>query len=451
MSCQSLHRKLIWSVAIVVLLSSACNADAGTQPFTDKTNEDFINQALVTGIIYEQPVDPNGKLLLSSWLDPDGSDNDQYVWDSFTLQSNETITEIDWFGVYDPLRFGAGGPVVDFRVSIFPSITAGTEPDIANPPLVHYQTGGNAGETSIGMAAGTTLYAYAFNLPTPFPASANAKYWVQIQAFQHGSIPDWCLAPGRGGDSRHFRRTGGAGGDILYRFAPGDAAFALLGPFSDTPIPTDTPTERPTASQMTTLTDTPTATQTATIAPTETSTSTPTDTPTETSTGTAVATPSVSPTETLFATQTPTETTVATSTDTPADTPTSTSTLAPLSNTPGKVTGGGTIDMENGKATFGFTIDYNQGDVTPRGNLTYQDHNTNLRLKADSFDLLVIQGDHVRIAGTGTTDDGQAVNFIVEIDALSKLGLPDTFHISIPALNGYTSGGALTGGNITIH
>ena len=453
MSSQSLRRMLIWFVAIVLLLSSSCSANAGMQSFTHKTNVDLNNQALVMGILYDQPVDANGKLLLSSWLDPDGSDSDQYIWDNFTLQSNETITEIDWFGAYDPLRFGAGGPVVDFRVSIFPSIAAGTEPDIANPPLVDYQTGGNAGETSIGMAAGTTLYAYAFNLPTPFLAAASAKYWVQIQAFQHGSIPDWCLAPGRGGDGRHFRRTGGAGGDILYRSSPGDAAFALLGPISDTPIPTDTPTETPTASQTATLTDTSTATQTATATSTETSTPTATDTPTETftptqtPTETPTATLTVSPTETLFATQTPTETTVATPTDTPTNTPTS----APLSNTPGKVTGGGTIDMDKGKATFGFTIDYNQGDVAPRGNLTYQDHNINLRLKADSFDLLVIQGDHALFAGIGTTDNGQAVNFIVEIDALSKLGLPDMFHISVPALNGYTFGGTLTGGNITIH
>ena len=32
-----------------------------------------------------QPVDPNGKLLLSAWLDPNGSDFDEYAWDNFTL------------------------------------------------------------------------------------------------------------------------------------------------------------------------------------------------------------------------------------------------------------------------------------------------------------------------------------------------------------------------------
>jgi hypothetical protein len=418
MSSQSIHRILFFWVVIVLLFLSSCTADAGSQASTDKTYVGVNELAVVTGTIYSQPVDPSGRLLLSSWRDPDGSDNDQYIWDSFTIQSNETITEIDWFGVYDPLRFGAGGPVVDFNVSIFPSIAAGTEPDIANPPLVHYQTGGNAGETSIGTAGGGTLYAYAYSLPTPLTASAGVKYWVQIEAFQHGSLPDWCLAPGRGGDGSHFRRTGGAGGDILYQSAPGDAAFTLLGPVPATVAPTDIPTETPTDMATTTPTDTSTATPTST----ETPTTTPTDTPT--------------------ATQTPMDVPTSTPTDTPTQTP------APLSNTPGKVNGGGNIDIdqEGDKATFGFTINYSQGDFAPSGNLTYQDHKANLRLKADSFNLLVIEGNHALFTGTGTMDDGQVVTFTVELDALNN-----AFHISIPALNDYSAGGALSGGNITIH
>lgn len=103
------------------------------------------------------------------------------------------------------------------------------------------------------------------------------------------------------------------------------------------------------------------------------------------------------------------------------------------------------------KASFGFTINYSEGDLAPKGNLTYQDHTANLRLKADSFDLLVIEGNHAFFTGTGVMNDGQVVIFTVEIDALSKLGLADTFSISIPALNGYSVAEPLAGGNITIH
>jgi hypothetical protein len=414
---KSVHSFYSFLAAAGLLLLTSCSGNTGSQASTDTTFVGVNESAVTTGTIYNQPVDPNGKLLLSSWLDPDGSDNDQYIWDNFTLQSNETITEIDWLGVYDPLRFGAGGPVIDFSVSIYPSIAAGTEPAVANPPLVRYQTGGNAGETAIGTAGGITLYGYTFSLPTPFPVSAGVKYWVQIEAFQHGSIPDWCLAPGADGDGSHFRRTAGAGGDILYRSAPGDAAFTLLGPVPDIATRTDTPT----------ATQTPTDTPTATPTPTYTPTDTPTNTPT--------------------VTQTPTDLSM------PTDTPTATQIPASLSNTPGKVNGGGTIDLDQDgmKATFGFTINYSQGDSTPSGNLTYQDHKANFHLKATSFDLLMIEGNHVSFRGTGILNDGQAVSFVVEINALSNLGASDTFHIYIPAMNGYVAGGNLTGGNITIH
>jgi hypothetical protein len=258
---------LFFAVAVTLLNLSSFRINAQAQTSTNKTSQGVNAPAVQTGTIYSQPVDPNGKLLLSSWLTPDGSDNDQYVWDNFTLQSNGTITEIDWFGVYDSARSGAGGPVLDFNVSIFPSTPAGTEPAVANPPLVQYQTGGNAAETSSGTIGGSPMYAYKFSLPTPFIASAGVKYWVQIEASQQGSIPDWCLVTGSGGDSNHFRRIPGAGGDVLYRVYPGDSAFTLVGSLPDaTPTP-------PTATTTSSATDIPTA------SPTNTSTPTPTPMP----------------------------------------------------------------------------------------------------------------------------------------------------------------------------
>lgn len=434
-------------IAVSLLLWSNFPADAQTQSWVGKTNQRAIAQANLTGTIFSQPVNPNGQLLLSAWLDPDGSDYDQYIWDNFTLQSNETITEIDWFGVYDPLKFGAGGPVLDFSVSIYPSNIAGTEPAVAGPPLVEYQTGGNAGETAIGTAGGGTLYTYAFNLPTPFPASAGVKYWVQIEAFQQGTVPDWCLAAGLGGNGSHFRRTSGAGGDIMYRTAPGDAAFTLLGPIADISTPTDTATSTSTHTATHTPTETPTNTLTNT--PTFTHTNTVTDTPTNTSTFTPTSTITFTPTHTP--TFTPTNTHPNTPTDTPTITPTNTP--GSKSNTPGKITGGGTIkpNKNSGKATFGFKISYNQGDLKPMGSLRYQDRASNVRLKATSFNLLVIDGNHAWFSGIGTLGDGQVVSFTVEVESRSGRGQPDIFKIYIPALNGYGAGGALSGGNITIH
>ena len=231
----------LWVVAGVLLLN-ACIPNPPVSPTPVQVTQTSIPSTMTpfqtatetavsptppTNVLYEQPLDPNGKLLLSAWRDPDGSDYDEYVWEDFTLPSDGTISEISWSGVYDPVRFGKGGPVLDFRLSIYPSISAGTEPAVAGNPLVEYRTEGNAGETAIGTVGTATLYGYTFALPTSFAASAGEKYWVQIEASQQGSLPDWCLAAGTGGDARHYWRGSGAGGDIMYRSMPGDAAFSI--------------------------------------------------------------------------------------------------------------------------------------------------------------------------------------------------------------------------------
>src|SRR5574341_1118852 len=407
-------------------------------------------------VIYSQPPSPGGGLFHSSWWDPDGDANDQYVWDNFTLPTTQSITDVHWRGGYDPTFFGSGGPALDFTVALYPSSAAGTQPDILNP-LVSYQTGGNAGETPAGTFGGTPMYDYQFALPTSFQALGGIKYWVQIEAWQHG-IPDWGIAAGTGGDGWYFRRI--HCGDIgeCYQIVPGDAAFTLLGPVTDTPTPTDTSTPTPTNTPTVTPTNTltPTPTQTDTLTPTATHTPTPTPTNKPISTATDTSTPTDTPTPTATATSTPTPTSfdtptpTETFTPTPAFTPTPTSTSAPMANTPGKVTGGGTIGSKKGgaKATFGFTVNYSEGDSAPKGNLTYQDHETDLRLSAASFDLLVIEGTHARFTGTAIVNDRQEVRFEVEIDDLSQLASSDTFTIKIPAMDGYTAGGVLTGGNL---
>ena len=221
---------LVLSLLSSRLISGNNRAQAATGGVTQR-----MAVGSVTAPLFNQPAGTAGALYISSWLDPDGSDYDQYVWDNFTLQNTETITEINWIGGYDPARLGKGGPVIDFEVSIYPSIAVGTEPAVANPPLVQYFTGGNAGETLIGTVGGTPLYSYAFTLPESFTASAGVKYWVQIEAWQQGSIPDWGIAAATGGNNQHYLRGTGAGGDIIYRMVPGDGAFSLLGLVPDEP------------------------------------------------------------------------------------------------------------------------------------------------------------------------------------------------------------------------
>jgi hypothetical protein len=178
-------------------------------------------------VLYTQPSDPAGGLLLSSLRDPNGSDVDQWIWDAFTLSSTQDITEIHWSGGHDPARLGSGGPVANFTVSIYASNAPSTQPDLPNPPLIRHEVGGNAGETPGQTLGGVQMYNYVFVLPAAFRAVGGTKYWVQIEAYQPGPTPDWGLTKGTGGDQLHFRYVAGEG---RYQTLTGDTTFELLGP-----------------------------------------------------------------------------------------------------------------------------------------------------------------------------------------------------------------------------
>lgn len=176
-------------------------------------------------VVFDQPAGSTGGLLQSSWWSPEGDDHDRYVWDNFTLSSAQDISEIKWRGGHDPLKFGSGGPVLDFTLSIYASIPAGTQPDVSRLPLLELSTEGNANQTWAGEFGETSLYDYTYTLPSAFQASAGTKYWVQIQAAQNG-IPDWGLARATGGDGSHFEKYVFSGTEN-YQAALGDAAFTL--------------------------------------------------------------------------------------------------------------------------------------------------------------------------------------------------------------------------------
>jgi len=174
-------------------------------------------------VIYEQPHNGTGTIYRSCWSDPDGTVYDEVLWDGFQLASSQAITEIHWRGGHDPAYAPWGQPVIDFRVEIFPSIGAGTQPDVVAGPLCEYQSPGNCGETPAGTFGGVAMYDYHYTLPSPFQAAAGVRYWVHIYANQ-GGIPDWGFAAATGGNGSHFRKT-----EYMYQMISGDAAFSLHG------------------------------------------------------------------------------------------------------------------------------------------------------------------------------------------------------------------------------
>lgn len=196
-------------------------------------------------VLYSHSLDPNGNLHKSSWYPPDGLDSDTYTWDAFIFPADRTITEVRWMGGYTNFLSGAGkAPVFNFTVSFWPSIAAGTQPNVVGPPLVKYELGNNAGETPAGVSiplswpyppGNTPLYNYAFVLPAPFQAKANVKYWLQVYAWQgltpqYYWPPDWGLPGATGGDGSHFRKINDG---TQYQTVPHDLCFSLLGKAGD--------------------------------------------------------------------------------------------------------------------------------------------------------------------------------------------------------------------------
>lgn len=148
----------------------------------------------------------------------------------------------------------------------------------------------------------------------------------------------------------------------------------------------------------------------------------------------------------------------------------------PPPNTPGKVTGGGQIEGEpvfsplgelislpalvpslaspNSQATFGFSVKC----CEPSGNLEYNDHTMDVRIKAQSIDGFFIStgpcgaNTHATFTGmanvirsTGTTTE----RFTVDVDDCGEPGTADTFGIKTDT---YSNGPSpLIGGNIQIH
>ncbi|MCL7453707.1 MAG: cupredoxin domain-containing protein [Anaerolineae bacterium] len=227
----------IGAVLVLVLACISCG-DAKPSvlaPLPVSTSSDDSTIALVKDpvpagavVIYSQPPKPSGELLPSSWRAPDGSDTDRFVWENFGFENAQTISELRWRGGYDPAKQGSGGPAQEFTIDIYQSIPAGSEPDLAIAPLVHYRIEGNAGETPSEVLAGVQTYDYRFTLPVPFEADAATTYWLQVEAFQSGD-PDWGLLAGSGtlGDGRHFRGTADG---YYYQLVLEDAAIEFLAP-----------------------------------------------------------------------------------------------------------------------------------------------------------------------------------------------------------------------------
>ncbi|MBS1704645.1 MAG: PEP-CTERM sorting domain-containing protein [Armatimonadetes bacterium] len=185
----------------------------------------FVAQFGFGAILFDQMTNPTSTIIPSSWVTPDGSDSDTYSWDNFLLPYDSTINEVWWVG--------GGGPITGFTVRFYtglasapdlqPTISALPESETSADYLKGYRFQNKANETQI---AGTSLYQYHVNLPTPLALQANKVYWIKIEA-DTTSFPSWGLAQAsHGRDTGHFRYITGL---HMFQRVPGSEAFQLIG------------------------------------------------------------------------------------------------------------------------------------------------------------------------------------------------------------------------------
>jgi len=118
-------------------------------------------------------------------------------------------------------------------------------------------------------------------------------------------------------------------------------------------------------------------------------------------------------------------------------------------NTVGKTTAGGWIELANKKATSGFVSEYIEGASAPSGNVTYQDHDYSMTVNSTNLIAMGIVGNHAWILGNCTIEGEPGHWFRIDVIDNGEPGDTDVFNILLDT--GYSQGGTLGGGNVTIH
>lgn len=159
--------------------------------------------------IYSQPLAAGGGYLSSTYSNG-GSNVEEFVWDSFTSPTNQTLREIQWRGTR------AGPEPVDFQITIN---------TIAMPGGSVWHTNGTASETPTGTPG---VYDYKITLPAGLVLTGGQVYWLQVIGLVNNYYPYWQWSAGTGGNGTHFAQVPAVTGDYRYTSAPGDVAFTLL-------------------------------------------------------------------------------------------------------------------------------------------------------------------------------------------------------------------------------
>ena len=107
--------------------------------------------------------------------------------------------------------------------------------------------------------------------------------------------------------------------------------------------------------------------------------------------------------------------------------------------------GSGSIDGQGDQATFNFHA--TAGD-RPSGSATFNDPAAGIAISRAKVRTLTFNGNSADLGGTARLGDGTRVTYSAGVTDNSSDGSSDTFSISLS--NGYSAGGTLTSGDISI-
>ncbi len=160
--------------------------------------------------IYSQPAAAGSSGYLSSTYSSGGSNLEEFVWDSFSTPTTQTLREIQWRGTR------SGPAPVDFQISIN---------TIALPGGTVWHTNGAASETA---TATPGVYDYKFTLPAGFVLTGGQGYWLQIIGLVDSYFPYWKWSASTIGNGLHIAQVPAVTGDYRFINGAGDVAFTLL-------------------------------------------------------------------------------------------------------------------------------------------------------------------------------------------------------------------------------
>lgn len=170
----------------------------------------LISQDLGATFVFEQSPTVGASGHISASYTVNGSNLDEFVWDSFSVPATQTLREIHWRGTALPMSH------TEFVISIN---------TISLPGGTVWHVAGKAHETPVG----TTGYSdFRFTLPAGFVMTGGQTYWLQIYAVQNELPPNWRWSSGEGGNGTHFAQVPAVTGDFNYVNRAGDTAFTLL-------------------------------------------------------------------------------------------------------------------------------------------------------------------------------------------------------------------------------